>query len=358
MKIAVFGPHADKETLAIKERLFNRGVEAHIFDLARFPSRMSITFDKGELVVDSRLLSEFSSAFLRGRGLNRPSYLNYEKPFRADNDRQWTELHDAYNRFVHQETINLCIRQSVLAALSKIRVVVNTVRQNDYHRMKTYLLHRLTRAAASVPPFAAGTDKESLRAHARRALNEAEGVVQKPLAGIYKTHLWDEKMWRNHPWNERGALYQQYIQGDTIRCYVLDGEVVAAAKIVHGGTVDSSMSQTGIDVIELPEHAREQAINTAASLDLTFCGIDLMNRSGTGEYFVVDCNMSPMFVNFSRLSGIDIAAHIAEYLARRGDNESRKANKAVSLLARTKELIASDGDIREKMFGNHRGKRG
>jgi hypothetical protein len=174
-------------------------------------------------------------------------------------------------------------------------------------------------------------------------------VVEKPMAGIFKTDLQTTEGWQRKTWNIRGAFYQKYVEGETIRCYVLNDRVVAAANILFDGTIDSSLSQTGIAVIDLPPRAVRIARAAARALDVRFCGMDLVKESPSGNYYVIDCNFSPMFVNFSRLSRIDIPAHLADYLIRTAQNEHYHPPKGVALLRKAKDLLTSDQRIRRKL---------
>ena len=175
-------------------------------------------------------------------------------------------------------------------------------------------------------------------------------MVDKPSAGIYKTRLWqaDETASTSRP-----KLLQRFIQGDTIRCYVLKGELCAAARIVHGGTVDSSMSQTGIETVELNPSQRAIAQDTAETLDLPFCGMDLMVDGTTGETWVIDCNLSPMFVNFARLSLVDIPGRLADALIEAGTEGGRCHRPAVLDLVEEAKSLLADGEF----AGMVRGKR-
>jgi glutathione synthase/RimK-type ligase-like ATP-grasp enzyme len=121
--------------------------------------------------------------------------------------------------------------------------------------------------------------------------------------------------------------------------------VIASAIILHRDTVDSSMSQTGIEVIELPERGKRIAERVTEVLNIPFCGMDLMREEDTGEYYVIDCNISPMFVNFARLSCNDISAKIADYLIECAQSGDKPKTKGLSLLDEAKNILENDPDI-------------
>ncbi|MBN1696760.1 MAG: hypothetical protein JW881_04545 [Spirochaetales bacterium] len=347
--IAVIGPPGDQEVDAVYSRLRNRGADACIVDLSRFPGDAALTIGREYTGLNGIDIAGIESAYLRRRGATAPWYIDYEKSTTVESEDEWRGLYRDYIGFIENEKKHLAVKTAFINLIAQKGVLVNPIRRNDLHRMKTYLYRFLKTGGQRLPAFMAGSDKMTLKDFAEKAFAEDDGVVSKPLAGIYKTHLWNTDMWKTHAWNRRGALYQRYIRGDTIRCYVLGGKLIAAARIVHGGTVDSSMSQTGIEVIALPDAARRIAESAAESLELSFCGMDLMRHGETGEFFLIDCNMSPMFVNFARLSGIDIPALLAGFLIEQSGKKRKK--KTLSLLDEAKDILARDPEIRKRLFG-------
>jgi hypothetical protein len=216
------------------------------------------------------------------------------------------------------------------------------------HRQKPLMFARLERAGLPVPPASTGTQHVSMSSFVARGRRAWSGVVHKPLAGIYKTALWDDDI--VHPWEARPALAQRYVRGDTIRCYVLDGRMLASARIEHRGTVDSSLSQTGIAPVGLTSEQRAIAEGTARALGLVFCGLDLMRDAVSGETWVIDCNVSPMFVNFSYLSGCDIAGLIADHLiSLAGHEHGSRAQEVLGMVSEAKQALAGDADMAAMM---------
>ena len=344
--IGIFGPSEDQEVKSLQKRLFHRGVKPLIIDLSEFPEKLSLTITKDNIILDGYSLLDMKAAFLRSRGIKIPDFARYDENYSVDSSEKWKRLYPLFLSYLRSEITCQKIRNSVIEFFSSKRPVVNPLQKNDLHRLKTYLFWYLTHKGISVPAFMAGSSSINLKGFAQDAFRRSAGAVRKPLAGIYKTFLWDEGEWESHKWEERGAFYQYYIKGDTIRCYVLGGKLIASAIIVHGDTVDSSMSQTGIKVIELPEKAKKLAEETAAVLKLPFCGMDLMREEKTEHYYVIDCNISPMFVNFARLSCIDIPAKIADHLIECAHTKDKSKPKKCSLLNEAKDILAYDPDIR------------
>lgn len=383
--IGIFGPQDDAEVRALADHLRNRGVEPWIVDLAGLPDRLRITLKNKDILVDERPLEDMAAAYLRKLGRTLPSYLQYDVPPPEDTLEEWSARYAEARAHLQAQRHCQVLRVSIVGALARARTVVNPPDMQSLHRQKVRLFATLRKQGVPVPEFVAGVAPGPMAAFADSAGGRWDGVVEKPLAGIYKTRLLREKTGEGRSLNEGGAgilrsgelseitgssrketiggssdveaigttpekncpaLYQRYIRGDTIRCYVLEGRVLSAARIVHGGTVDSSISQTGIEPVMLPPQAEVAAEATARALDLAFCGIDLMHPLETDRYYVIDCNLSPMFVNYSRLSRHDITAHLADFLIRSASRQvPYRRPRALDLLDRAKQLLADDPDI-------------
>lgn len=347
--IGLFGPADDQEVGALAERLRHRGAEPWVVDLGAFPSRLSITSSAGDgegVMVGGRPLLEMHAAFLRRLDTGLPEHLRYDEPAPALDADGWRRLLPGSIETLQAARRAQVVRTAVVRTLERRRTVINPADSQNLHRLKAHMLWRLRRAGLPVPDLAAGSDRGALATWALRAGHRC-AAVDKPVAGVYKTRAWTEEGHAARPWATRPALVQRYVEGDTIRCYVLDGEVLAAARILHDGRhVDSSIAQTGVEVLELTPEAQGVALGAARSLKLAFCGLDLLIRQG-GEVFLIDCNLSPMFVNHGRMCRCDIAGHLADHLiACAGRGEARRRPAVLGMVDQVKALLASDPDLR------------
>ncbi len=356
--IGIFGPPSDQEVKALADRLAHRGVTPWIVDLSEFPQNLRISFGSKGVLIDDRSILEMDAAYVRRVGFSLPAHARYDAIEGNFGQKAWQALYEETAQALQRERKKQAVRQSVVEQLALKRPVINPPESYNLHRLKGLLMRRLGRAKLPVPQFSLGSDCGRLADFARQGKEKWTGVVDKPPAGIYKTHLWTEDRQGTHPWTARPAFYQRFIRGDTVRCFVVEGKLISAARIVHGGTVDSSMSQTGIEVIELPEPARGIAEKVATTLELPFCGMDLMLDESTKEAFVIDCNMSPMFVNYGRLSRCDIAGHLAELLIKIAHGEPYRRPEVMRLLDEAKGLLANDKSLAELLGKGKIRKRG
>ncbi len=346
--IGVIGPPEDQEVKVLAERLAHRGAQPWVVDLGSFPRKLAISLSADDVLVEGRSLREMDVAYLRRIPAALPEHARGYESVIIDEPVRWRQLYEPTVRVFEQERANQAMRTTVVQWLSQQRPVINPPRQQNLHRLKTWYVWLMRNRGIPVPETAVGSDRDALRRFAEQGTEQWGGVVDKPPAGIYKTHLYDAQRFSAHRWGQRPALYQRYVKGQTVRCYVLAGKLLSAAGIVHGGTVDSSLSQTGIEVLELAPTEREMVEATATRLGLAFCGMDWQRDEKTGKGFVIDCNLSPLFVNYGKLSRCDIAGHIAEHLISLATGDADRQRPAVlDVVDEAKELLARDPEIAE-----------
>ena len=124
-------------------------------------------------------------------------------------------------------------------------------------------------------------------------------------------------------------MVQEFVEGDNVRAFVLDGEVIGAAETVNldGAATDSRRGEIRVSRVTLPEQAARTAVSAAALWGMPYTAVDFMRDEASGRYLLLECNSSPFFVNFERRSGCDISGRIADYLVgrRRGGDTGASA---------------------------------
>ena len=114
-------------------------------------------------------------------------------------------------------------------------------------------------------------------------------------------------------------LAQRRIMGENVRAFVVNGELIGAAEIVsaEGDGVDSRSGPARARRLELPAEAARAALAASALWSLRFSAVDLMRDAASGAYSLLECNSAPFFVNFERLTGIDVSSPLADCLIER-----------------------------------------
>ena len=343
--IGLFGPPHDQEVSALAQRLRHRGVEPWVVDLGAFPGELKLCWDEAGPRVDGRPLLEMDAAYMRRMGSGLPDHLVYDEPAPELPAEQWRGLYRSSAEAMRAARENHSVRTAVVCQLARRRPVINPPHKQNLHRLKLQQLPLLRRAGLPVPEFSAGSASGELERAAGRLLRRFGAAVDKPLAGIYKTLPWSAELHAARPWEQRPALFQRLIGGDTVRCYVVGGRLLSAARIMHGDTVDSSMSQTGTEVLQLAPEAVAVAQGAAQALALDFCGLDLLLEHDTHEVFLIDCNLAPMFVNYGRATRCDVAGRLADLLIHRAGGAARGRPAVLGLVDRAKDLLADDPEL-------------
>ncbi|MEL5848423.1 MAG: RimK family alpha-L-glutamate ligase [Candidatus Igneacidithiobacillus chanchocoensis] len=118
------------------------------------------------------------------------------------------------------------------------------------------------------------------------------------------------------------VLLQRFLPGrEDYRIIVLAGEVLAAMRR-RAGAQDfrSNLHRNGtaeaIPLDHLDSRLQNLAITACAALGLDFAGVDLM-ADGHGGYTLLELNPSPSLQGIETVSGVDIAARVAEFLISR-----------------------------------------
>jgi len=309
-RIGIVGRVADAEARVVADAVASRGGEPVPFEIPLFPERRALHECEAGGRVAREDLASFDGLYLRQTGVSSPLPDPDQEPVDAQ---RWDALYDAYARFPRDQGECLLFKYAVMHILGERVDVINPPDGQEVHRNKVWQLFSLGAQGLPVPPTVAGNDPEACQ----RFVEDQGGpdqVVVKPLAGIYKTHLLSE--WGLDAALEAGpVILQRYVRGDTIRAYIADGRLVGAGRIVHDtNTVDSSLGQTGVEPVDLPGGAVSAGWNAARHLGLRWTGMDFMKEASTGRFFILECNASSMFANFSRRTGYDVPGALAACL--------------------------------------------
>ncbi|MEO5626994.1 MAG: 30S ribosomal protein S6--L-glutamate ligase [Dokdonella sp.] len=126
-------------------------------------------------------------------------------------------------------------------------------------------------------------------------------------------------------------LVQEFIgeaKGADLRCFVIDGKVVAAMqRQAPEGDFRANLHRGGsATAVTLNENETETAIRAAQVMGLGIAGVDLL-RSRRGP-LVLEVNSSPGLEGIEAASGVDVAGAIVEYLAGHQNHPKRASSHA------------------------------
>lgn len=122
----------------------------------------------------------------------------------------------------------------------------------------------------------------------------------------------------------QAVLYlQEFIQHDhtDVRILVLDGEVLGGMKRFGGEDFRTNISRNGRAAPHNhTEQERTWAIHAARATGAAFAGVDILYDQW-GRGYVIEVNAVPGWKAFGRVTGLDVANRVIEYLEmRRGED--------------------------------------
>ncbi len=309
--IGVVGERYDDEVLALSRALRARGARVRVLDFTGLPGAHVLSIHDDEAVYDGRPLSSLEAIYIR-----RLRLAPDEDRLRGASEAGWLE---ALDEWLEQMRAEREISALIWSALGLIEApVINSLGAQLVHPRKVHHLRTLSRAGLPVPPLVATNDKAAIKAFLKEQRQRSSGVVIKPLRGLLKTQLLgDEQSVSELPISRRPVLLQRLVSGVTIRVYAVAGLSVAAGELRNSGHVDSSVDPKAVQLVPLTGEELSIVGRASRAADLPFTGMDLQRPEGGGQVQVLECNAAPMFSNFSRRTGADVAGPLAEYLIHR-----------------------------------------
>ena len=276
----------------IIEALEARGVRVHAFSLRQVVARIGFSGEAPSLEAKGVDLSRLGALLVRPIG---PGSLD-EIIFRVD----------------------------LLHRLERLGVpVVNRPSAIEMAVDKYYALTVLEQAGLKVPKTVV-TEKP---VEAFKAFSQLGGdVVVKPVfgsRGLGVTRASDQeaagRIFRLLSYNHFVLYEQEFVWhgGRDMRCFVIDGEVVASMYRVAGSGWKTNVSRGGTPVpFKPPNNIEQTAVKAAEALGCEIAGVDLMETED-GTLLVHEVNSQPGFRGLQTSSKINIADLIAEYLIRK-----------------------------------------
>lgn len=309
MSVILIGPESDPQIDVVTRELESRGVETALWNTAAWPGETSATIRQTaaetRVTIDDEPMStaNYHTIYIRQLGLD-PRYPEFESDFEARPLSVINQLRE--------------YRGLLMSAVKYLRDggvrVINPPEVLGIHGLKPWQLSRLADAGVPVPETLSTNDPADVRAFADRV----DDVIYKPISGGGHAHslegddLGEERLSRlaNSP-----VQFQERVDGDDVRVFVVDGEVVAAGRIVSDA-LDYRSERHDVERIPLADldpAIERAAIEAADRLGLAFTGIDVVDARD--RFVVLEANPSPMFATFDELAGTTVASELASFLA-------------------------------------------
>lgn len=289
----------------LSEAVADRGGRTRIVDLRDWPGESPVTYDldrPGCVVGEDLDFREVSGAFAKVNTLFRPFLPRFADEFEAD-PRQAA--------FVTREFRGLF--ESLLGVLGDHGVRTCPPVDALYrHDRKPLVLHRLRQNGLPVPDTVFTTDPDEARAF----VEDHDRVVHKPVTQnaqvgeVSEEDLTDERL---AALASAPVAFQEYVAGEDLRTYVLDGEVLATAALPTEDVSVKDQDRIDSERVEAPAAVRETAVRATDVAGLQFAAVDLVRRAD-GSHAVLEVNPAPGFGFLEPGLAEEIADGLADYL--------------------------------------------
>lgn len=292
--ILLMGAKDDAQICSVAAKLEAMQQTYCVFDSSAFPQRDTIGYQpqSGEMLLNiagkAVALSDIKAMYWR----------NYRHPDSGVN-----------NAIAYKDCTSLLM--SVLNALGD--KAKNSAAAVQFHQEKPRQLATVAALGVKIPPTYIGNDPQAVREFCQQFAD----VIFKPVSGgdyarlITAEHLSMAHL--RHSLQQAPVTLQRYIKGTNIRTYVV-GEQLYSAEIRSEQTDFRTDGDIQLQVLELPETVRQQALAIKTALGLAWTGID-WRRDEEGHYYFLEANPSPMFANFESYTGLPVAQSLAQLLA-------------------------------------------
>jgi len=309
MRIAIVGAENEAHSVHMKGLLERRGIEVVIIDTIKFPASATLSVFPQKTTYDGKSLNDINVYYVR-------SVFYSEPPYDLEDRRKEADV-DISNWYVEYQAERE--RQSHLASWLLIlslqgKAVVNPVASFDLHYVKNYQTHLLKKNGIVVPATLVTNDPADLKEFAKAF----KTVVYKPVAGgaacrrLEKNDMTTERLDRL---KSAPVMFQEEILGDNIRVYVLENKIISA-NVIYTDSVDFRGNEKAFERVKLPEKVKDMCVKAVKVCGMKFSGVDL-KRDLKGNYVLLECNPSAMFIGMAQATGDPIDECLADYFVKK-----------------------------------------
>ena len=308
-RIGVIGGVTEKHSVYMKQLLESMGVDVLLIDTLNFPERVNFSFGD-KLKYQNEEIDDIKSFYVRTIFYNEPPYYLEEvregKPIDLDG---W------YSNYTAERERQAFLGSWVRTLALEGRTVVNNISTFQLHYLKPYQIAILRKQGIVLPKTLVTNSKEELL----KFRNEVKEVVYKAVAGGSACRKMTDDDWKDERLDRlqyAPVIFQDYIDGDNIRVYILDHKIISC-NVINTDEVDYRGYEKSVEPVSIPEDVQKMCIKAADICGYTFTGIDI-KRTTDNRYVLIECNPSAMFLGVDYRTGDNISGQLAEYLIKNG----------------------------------------
>lgn len=315
-KIALFGDSGSAQVDALNDVLNKKNIATHVFDIQLGSvNGPSVVIDPERLVWDGVDFTDIEVAHIRCMSINTPSTVPA-----VMNAANYNELRSLFLREQEYQSVTRSFFNQ-LALRGKL--VINTLtRAYVDHDTKAQLYQKLHDAGFCVPDTIMTNDA----AQAERFFKKIGAAVAKPSIGIGSTRkVSDYDQRRLDELKKSPVLFQELIEGDTIRVHIVGDKVILALRIISAeGEVDSRTNPLGFEFFKLPGEEEDKIVRATHFLGLKFAAWDIL-AAKDGRFAYLDCNPGPFILWIGKENTRAVFQRLADFMIDYSNSRSLKS---------------------------------
>lgn len=306
MSVILIGAKEDPQIQDLSSALHERDVAVRVVDAHDWPGSSRLTLDlqndHHRVVYNGEEIgADLDAIYIQNLGLDARSS-QFKDQLEEDPFALLNKIEE-YRGLVMSTLEVLESREDVAVVNSTSSLSIQYAKPTQF---KTFTDHDIP-----VPDTLTTNDPQAVRTF----VNEHGAAVFKPVSGGGYARLLNANELEEESLEllaESPVQFQQYINGDSLRLYVIGGDVVAAGRILTE-EIDYRTSEHDVETFEPRDALANAAVKATWALGLTFAAVEIID---TGDEFVVlEANPSPMFSVFDDLAGTDVAGKLADFLS-------------------------------------------
>lgn len=311
MTVVLVGAKLLPEIELLADAIEDRGGDSLIVDVTDWPGEPPLTYapDNGDAVLKTPFdVDDVEGAYVHVHAMFHENDVTIRDEFKQREDirpvlNQWRE---------HRSLFESLCREFE----SRETDVLPRLRHHYLQQRKPWQLSRFEASGLPVPDTVFTNDPDEVEAFCETH----DRVVYKPVAnGAPPSEVTDEDLSDERLENLSTApvQFQEFVEGDDLRVYVLDGEVVGAIRY------ESQHFSFKLDMVEdeevgvvaatLSEEIENTAIRAADAVDLTYGAADIRRRPD-GDHAILELNEAPVYAAADAEADQRVAEALADYL--------------------------------------------
>lgn len=309
MTVLLIGRVFGHEFELLREEIERRGSDVVVVDVDDWPSGKAITHDVSDesirLGSESLSIEEVEGAFVKPLTIFNAAVEDRLNGVVSDDENPYsalTQLREYRGIF-----------KSILRSLeSHGATVAPNVETFVWDEITPHAYDRFRAAGIDVPETLATVDS----AAAKEFLADHGKVVYKPITEFGGAYVLTEDESEEVEDLTTPVMFQEFVPGDDVRAYVVDGEYVGQFRYVYDGGSFSYKypeGEVGAEPVEIPDAAREDVLAAADVLPTTYSAVDL-RLDDDGSHSIMEVNSGGRFMLADSEGVTNVAEALADHL--------------------------------------------